>query len=253
MSSILSILFSIVGCGQQSDVPQSQGEEITDVEDIPTPSDDLDNEDGTADNTDPTEDNPGPVTLSYTFGDSDSLLYVQVYKDEDAWGSGFAHNHVMRASNWYGYIDYNTSDISVCDFEFALPVADLMVDEDAMRQYVGYGDTISQSDRNTIREHMLASDQLNANSHQEISFYSTNCELKNDTTLRITGDMSIAGNTRSISFDVDFNAQAEKFYVSGMIETTHAQFGLQPYEAFGGTVRNDEPLDISFDMVGFAN
>ena len=253
MSSVLSILFSIVGCGQQSDVPESQGEEITDVEDIPTPSDDLDNDSGTDDNTDPTEDDPAPVDITYTFGDADSLLYVQVYKDESAWGSGFAHNHVMRASNWYGYIDFNVEDINVCDFEFSLPVADLMVDEDAMRQYVGYGDTISQSDRATIREHMLASDQLDGNRHQEISFYSTSCEEKNDTTLRITGDMTIAGNTRNISFDVDFNAQEEKFYASGVIETNHAQFGLEPYQAFGGTVRNDEPLDISFDMVGFAN
>ena len=112
------------------------------MEDILTPSDDLDDDTQPDDNTDPTEDDPAPVDITYTFGDADSLLYVQVYKDESAWGSGFAHNHVMRASNWYGYIDFNVEDINVCDFEFSLPVADLMVDEDAMRQYVGYGDTI---------------------------------------------------------------------------------------------------------------
>lgn len=252
MTSVLSLMFSVVGCGQQTIVPESEGEEISDVEDIPTPSDDLDDDNNNNNNND-NNDDPGPVTISYEFDDADSLVYVQVYKDTSAWGSGLAHNHVMRASNWYGYIDYNSSDISICTFEFTVPVYDLMVDEDAMRQYVGYGDTISADDRDKIREHMLADNQLDAARHSDITFDSTGCDLKDDDTLRITGDMTIAGNTRSISFDVDFNAQTDKFYLSGVIEATHSQFGMEPYEAFGGAVRNDQALDFSFDMVGFAN
>jgi len=227
-----------------NDPATEQSETVEDVTDIPTPSDTIEDDTAVEDNSE------DPVTTEYTFDDTDSLLYVQVYKDPDAAASGFAHDHVMRATNWNGFVSYNPSDLSECEMQFSLPVQDLQVDEDAMRELVGYGDTISQSDRDQIREHMLADNQLNADQFPSISFESSSCQLLDEDTLRVTGDMSIVNEVRSWDVDIDFTTQSDAFYMSSVIDFTHSDFGIEPYSAFFGAVRNAEPLKITFDMVG---
>tara|TARA_Y100001973_G_C5195212_1_gene333761 strand:+ start:1630 stop:2355 length:726 start_codon:yes stop_codon:yes gene_type:complete len=213
--------------------------------DIPVPSDNI------IDDTATEETVEEPITANYIFDDNDSLLYIQVYKDPDAAASGLAHDHVMRATNWNGIVSYNPSDISECAMQFSLPVRDLEVDEDAMRELVGYGDTISQSDRETIREHMLADNQLNASQNPTISFVSSECQLLNVNTLRVTGDMAIRNEVKTWDIDIDFTAQSHAFYMSSVVDFTHSDFGIEPYSAFFGAVRNAEPLKITFDMVGY--
>ena len=177
------IFLLLLACGAP---PIEKSDEISDVGDIPTPSADLDPEDSISED----------VTANYIFGDEDSLLYVQVYKNLDAAASGLAHDHVMRSANWEGFATYNPEDITKCSMGFTLPVEDLQVDEPAMREYVGYGDEISAEDRETIREHMLAEDQLNANAYSDISFTSTSCEFASEDTLTVTGDMTIRNVTK---------------------------------------------------------
>ena len=248
----LSIVTLLIACEEAEPevTPAETAEEITDVESIPTPSEQVEESD--SDDPDTEQDNtPDPVTIDYRFSDVDSLLYVQVYKDTSAAASAMAHNHVMRAANWTGSVSYNIDDIDECSMGFSLPVVDLQVDETAMREYVGYGDSISDSDRAMIREHMLADNQLNAASYATISFDSTTCRLENDL-LVVTGEMTIAGSTKSMDLDISFSPTNEQFYMSGVIDFTHSDFNITPYSAFWGAVRNSEPLKISFDMVGSA-
>jgi len=250
MNNPINFLFlSILACGEVATEQVSSDEEINDVNDIPTPSDSVNDPIDTGIEEEP----PEPVTLNYTFDDLDSLLYVQVYKDPNSAAADLAHNHVMRATNWTGSVSYNVVDISKCSLQFSLPVEDLQVDEDAMREYVGYGDTISTSDRNTIREHMLAEDQLYSEVYSTISFVSTDCQLLDEETLRVTGNMTIRNSTRELDIDIDFTPQNERFYMSSVIDFEHSDFNITPYTAFWGAVRNSEPLKITFDMVGTAN
>ena len=125
------------------------------------------------------------------------------------------------------------------------------VDEDAMRELVGYSDTISQYDRETIKEHMLADNQLNAAQNPTISFVSTDCQLSHERILTVTGDMSIRNEVRTWDVDIEFTVQSDALYMSSTIDFTHSDFGIEPYSAFFGAVRNAEPLKITFDMVGY--
>ena len=232
------IFLLLLACGTPA---IEKSDELSDVDDIPTPSADLDPEDSISED----------VTANYIFDDEDSLLYVQVYKNLDAAASGLAHDHVMRAASWEGFVTYNPEDITKCSMEFTLPVQDLQVDEPAMREYVGYGDEISDEDRETIREHMLAEDQLNANAYSDISFTSTGCEFVSEDTLTVTGDMTIRNVTKEWDVNLSFAAQEDEFYMSSVIDFTHSDFNITPYSAFFGAVSNSEPLKITFDMVGY--
>ena len=269
MYNLLSLMFYVAACGEEC--PEVATQDYSDVEDIPIPS--QNREDDTTDSNSGNEEGSSVVveepdtteseeekeeqeeaqsasTINYSFTDVDSLLYVQVFKDTSAWGSGLSHDHVMRAANFTGNVQFNADDISACTFDFSVPVEDLRVDETAMRQYVGYGDSINEADRATIRDHMLSTSQLNVSSFTEITFASTSCEIDAET-LIITGDMTLRGTTRTLSFDVDFDASNDEFFMLGSINFNHSDFNIEPYSAFGGFVKNSQPLTISFDMLGF--
>ena len=182
------------------------------------------------------------------------MLYVQVFKDTSALGSSWAHDHVIRAADFEGEVLYNADDIGECEVNFTMPVDSLIVDESDMRSLVGYGDEISSDDRATIREHMMADDQLNSDRYSEITFASTSCELTSqNSVLVVNGGLTVRGTTANVSIDVPFSVQEDKFYAESTFEVKHADFGMEPYSAYGGFVRNDDPLTFSLEMVGFAN
>ena len=214
---------------------------------------DDDDDDDVGDDDDAT---PEPtVAVNYTMTDDDSLLYVQVFKDTSTFGQALAHNHVMRASNWTGYFDYDPADLSSCSLEVSINVNNLLVDEDAMRDFVGYGDTINNGDRNTIRQNMLASDQLDANNHSTISVVSTSCGAGSgvgttDGVLEVAAEMELRGVTQNKTIDLDLTIQNGEAYMQGSFDLTATEFGFSPYSAFGGAFKNLDQMTISFDMVG---
>ena len=118
MYNLLSLMFYVAACGEEC--PEVATQDYSDVEDIPIPS--QNREDDTTDSNSGDEEGSSVVveepdtteneeekeeqeeaqsasTINYSFTDVDSLLYVQVFKDTSAWGSGLSHDHVMRAAN----------------------------------------------------------------------------------------------------------------------------------------------------------
>ena len=247
----ICLLLSTIGLLScvNSPVPLPPYQEDISSEDIPIPSAQL----GDEEEEEEIEEDPDaePVTQDFSFDDSESLLFVQVWKDESSLAAGMAHNHVIRATNWTGSARYNEADMDVCSFAFSLDVEDLSVDEDAMREYVGYEDTISTNDRATIKGHMLGDDQLNANSYSSITFESSKCETLNDEEVAITGSMFIAGSSKTMVVNMNLNERNNKLYLSGVIDFTHSDFNITPY-SFLGLVSNREELRITFDMLGRA-
>lgn len=262
---MLTLIALTMGC---QEAPEAIPEEFEEASDIPQPSRDLDNDDedqdiddtdddDTDDDTDDDDDtDPQPADpVEYSFDSDTSLIYVQVFKDPSAFGSAFAHDHVMRAENFDGEVIYNPEDLSDCDVYFSVPVEQLQVDESGMRELVGYGDSLSSSDRATIREHMLDSNQLNANAYSTIDFVSTSCSGDDGTsgTLTVDGGLTVRGRTANVSLPIRFEIDGGNFYAQASFEMNHAEFGMEPYSAFGGAVRNDDPLRFTLDVVGYPN
>ena len=245
---------------------------IGDVSDIPIPSQDLSDDDDTSDGDDDDtsaddddtsngddDSSPEPTSpVTYTLTDGDSLLYVQVFKDPNSLFSALAHDHVMRATNWTGTFQYDPADLSSCSFNVSIAADDMLVDEDGMRAYVGYSDTIGSNDRTTIRENMLAEGQLNSADFSQISVVSQTCGAgtgagTSNGNLSITADMTIRGVNRTKSLVLALTIQNEEVYMQGSFTVNATEFGFSPYQFLGGGVRNLDEMTISFDMVGFPN
>jgi len=259
----IALICMTLGCSQE---PEKVVEEFEEVSDIPQPSRDLEddddnddpgNSDDDQDDSDDSDDDQQDVseTTEYRFESETSLIYVQVFKDTSALGSAFAHDHVMRADNFEGIVVYNPDDLSACEISFSVPVADLRVDETGMRELVGYGDELTVGDRETIREHMLANDQLKISSFSTIAFDSTTCSGDSGTggTLTVQGGLTVRGRTADVSLPVRFEIDDGQFYAQASFDMNHSQFGMEPYSAYGGAVRNDDPLRFTLDIVGQPN
>lgn len=190
-----------------------------------------------------------PPPTNYGFSDSDSLVYVQVYRDESALGG---HDHVIRATNWTGSLTHEDDDPTSCILEFSIPVGDLAVDETAMRDLVGYGDSLSENDRNEIRSNMISQGQLNAAANPYMYFSSTSCSKPTTATgsISVVGNLNIRGQDKVIQKDFTFTEQDEKLFVSGTLDITHDDFGFTPYSALFGVFKNANEMTITLDMMG---
>lgn len=200
------------------------------------------------------EPEPAVEPVTYGFSGEDSTIYVQVFKDGDSLGAGLAHDHVMRAMDWEGTFTYRADDPANCTIDINVPVRSLRVDETAMRNFVGYGDSLSESDRAEIRENMLSQDQLFARNHANIRFAANNCAGMvgaNGSTV-LEGELTVRGVTGQIAANIEYTFVQGQVFLNGNIETRHSVFRMTPYSAFGGFIRNSQRIYFGLDMVGTA-
>ena len=191
----------------------------------------------------------------YYFSDEDSLLYAQVWKDEGTILSWMAHDHVLRAANWTGSIVYHPEDLSLCSISFVLPVDDLRNDEPIMREFVGLEGEISETDREKIRENMLADDQLNAAEFLTIEFVSTVCSGAGGESgqIEVIGTITIRGVSKTLGITVYFERLNDKLYAKGEFNFQHSDFNFSPYSAFAGAIKNAQTIKMAFDVIGNSN
>ena len=211
-----------------------------------TPADETD----ATDTSDQAEPEPQVTVVDYVMNDQDSLLYAQVWKD-DTLLAGFAHDHVIRATEWVGTLTYDPQDLSSCAIAFELPVDAMRNDEPAMREFVGLDGEINGGDRETIRENMTSGDQLDVENYPTISFSSTSCEGAggSDGELIVSGGLTVRGVTKNLTVPVNYQIRDGKFYVQGTIDAIHSDFGMEPYSAFFGSVKTADAIQMNFDMV----
>jgi len=196
---------------------------------------------------------PTPPLVTARSSGVDSLLYALVWRDPSALGNGFAHDHVVRATTWAGTLQFRVGDASDCFVDIDVETAGLNNDEPNMRAEVGLDGTLSESDRQTVRGHMLGEDQLAAEGFATISFTSTACrgDVDGNGTLSVDGDLTIRDVTRPVTWSVTYRVDSDgRLFAQGNLTVAQTEFGITPYSAFFGAVRVADDVDLAFDLVG---
>ena len=190
----------------------------------------------------------------YRFNDQQSLLYVQVFKDNSTLGARFAHNHAIRSTNWTGVLERIGAGTD-CRVSLELPVEGLIVDEPQMRRRVGYDDEIADNQRAEIRGHMLAENQLNIDAHPTMTFEGSRCSGADSDrgNLVIDGRLTIRGVSQVVRMNMQYRLINGTLYLRGELGITHSDFGFRPYSAFAGSVRNQENMTLGFDFQSSQN
>jgi len=175
----------------------------------------------------------------------DALFYARIYRNPSGVLSSLSHDHVIRAGAFTSSIRFDASAPGRCSATLRIPVKSLMVDEPSMRQRVGLSTPLDASDRKTVRQHMLAEDQLDAEHHPEIQVSLAGC-VASATPGSYQADISftIRGKTARRERAALITFAGGQLSARGSLRLSHAAFGIQPYSAWLGSVGNAEPIDF---------
>ena len=180
------------------------------------------------------------------FNDSNSDILIQVYKDSSTIAASMSHDHVLRARGWEGQVIWKPNEPHNCIFEFQVPVHFLEVDPDSLRKKVNLPGVISKKDKKEIYKNMISQTQLWAEKHSHINFSAQTC-VRTDKGVQINGDLTIRGISKKITTTVQISAE-DKLSISGSFHLNQTSFGITPYSAFMGTVKNKNRIKISLDL-----
>lgn len=174
-----------------------------------------------------------------------SELVVRVLRAGIA--SAFAHDHVVRAGKWQGSLDVNRDPIALAA-DFRVEVEGLVVDEPETRARHGLDGVLSDDDRASVRATMLGPDQLDAASHPEIRFRAAEID-RAGTGFRLAGELTLHGETERIALPITVSDDGGTLTARGTIRIAQSDFGIEPYRALLGAVRNQDEVEIVVTVV----
>jgi polyisoprenoid-binding protein YceI len=156
-----------------------------------------------------------------------SVLTVRV--DKAGAFSAFGHNHQIEAPVASGGVDPEAKTVELRVKAAALKVKDPKV---------------SDKDRAEIEKTMLGPEVLDTNQHPEIEFRSTTAERLANGTWRVTGNLTLHGQTRPVVVDV----KEQDGHYMGTAHFRQSEFGMTPVKIAAGMVRVKDEVGIEFDI-----
>ncbi len=138
------------------------------------------------------------------------------------------------------------------DHQIAAPIASGTVDAGARRVELHIDATsmkvvdpgTSDKDRAEIQSTMLGPEVLDATEYRDIVFRSTAAEQQSEGKWRVTGDLTLHGQSRPVAVEVT----SQDGQYTGTARIRQTDFGIKPVKVAGGTVRVKDEVQIEFDI-----
>lgn len=180
----------------------------------------------------------------YAISNSDTLLYIKVYKDPETHAAGISHDHAIRAATVSGSVSWDAANPGACSVNITVPVNSLTADEYWLRRVAGLEGRLDDGTREVVKRNMLSVGQLNAGAHPNITFQSTSC-----TDSSISGNLTIRGQSQAVTMNASFADHDGGVKISGSLSITASQFGFEPYSAMFGQIKNRDSMDLKGKVV----
>lgn len=149
---------------------------------------------------------------------------------------GFAgDDHLIRAGTVEGRVRFEPSDPSASTVELTVPADSLRVLS-----------PVGEDDRRKIRQRMRE-DVLRTAEHPEIRFRSTGVEGLGGDSLRVTGALTVAGNTREVAVELGTHRGGDTLRVFGSFGARLTDLGIEPPAVALGTVRVSDAVRFVVD------
>jgi polyisoprenoid-binding protein YceI len=187
-----------------------------------------------------------PSAVTYTLG---GTLYAKVYKDPSTLAAGLSHDHVIKATGWTGTATWDPANPAACKFDITLPVTGLEPDDPTLRAKAGLSGTLDDGQRADVKSNLLGDDQLDATRFPNITYTSSACAANGNAT-NVTGTLGIHGVGKPITVPVNITADGATFSAKGGFSITHRDFGMTPYSALLGQLKNQDKIDIVIQVTG---
>jgi len=192
-------------------------------------------------------DTPPQGVRTYAIDAKKSVLAVQVFKSGAA--AGLAHDHVIHATSMSGSITVDAANRSTAKVELTLPTKSLVNDDPKVRKQYGVVTDISDSDRAAVLEHMQGEGQLDIAKYPTMSFVSTSATPGEGNKLTLNGKLTMHGVTKDISLPIEAVLKGNTIDGKGSVKLNTSDFGIEPYSAFLGAVKNKDGIVLHVHLV----
>lgn len=185
--------------------------------------------------------------------------------------SGMAHDHVIAASGYEAHLEFAPEDPETASYKLTLPVDGLVVDDPAIKERLaprleelGVRDRpfspVSDANRAKIRAAMLGAKQLDAERFPTISAeavvsgrQATETDGGDPFPYTVRLNLEIRGHEVERDAAARYEYRDGRLYVESLASFRFKEFGIRPYSAFLGAVRNRDQFDIYVRIVAVAD
>jgi polyisoprenoid-binding protein YceI len=174
-------------------------------------------------------------------------LAVQLYRA--GVGSRLAHDHVVEATEVMGQVEYDAERPEASAIVIEARTASLRVDQPEARRRLGVDGDLSESQRADVDKAMRGADQLDTARHPMVRFASTRIGLEGNGRLRVTGQLTVRGVTREVSFPATVALESGVLKGRATLSFLQSSFGYQPYSALLGAIRNKDEVTLHVELV----
>lgn len=158
----------------------------------------------------------------------------------------FGHDHVISVGKLTGDV-YVAQNLADSRFDLRIPVADLVVDDTALRAKQGkeFAKQPSAKDIAGTRHNMLSESLLDAAKYPTLKITGTGpTGAAGHQQLHLTID--IVGKTVHVTVPTEVRVDGDRLEASGKFQLTHSELGLTPFSAAGGALRVAQKMEFTY-------
>ncbi len=183
----------------------------------------------------------------YEIDPAKSDLHWLVYKAGTLERLG--HNHVISVPEPKGAVTVDASNLGASQFSIEFPVANLVVDDPALRKGLGepFSSVPSESDIAGTRRNMLSERVLSGEHFPKIRVRGTGpMAAANGQQLSMTVEM--LGRTMTFTVPVKVSVDEETVEAQGEFELTHAELGMKPFTVMLGALQVADKMTFIYHV-----
>ncbi len=172
-----------------------------------------------------------------------------VYLSSTGVARAFADDHVIRATDYYGGAHIDLMNPEASSLWVEVEANSLVADERAVRQKYGLSHPVGEDVRAKIQAAIDSSEQMDVKRYPTITFKSTSIAVEQDASWCVTGDLTIHGITRPVSFVATMNQDKANLLGYAALRFKQSDFGITPYSAAWGAVRNVDEVVLYLEIL----
>ena len=165
---------------------------------------------------------------THNLGPDNSTLQVKTYRAGMAQKAG--HDLVIDVTAWKATVDIDeNSNFTV----------ELSADPRSLRVRDGQGGVKPLTDKDKADIHKSIDDKVLKG--KAITFKSTEASSNGAGPAAVTGEVSMGGNSRPVSFEVDVAPDGQ---VTGTVPLTQSEWGIKPYSGLMGALKVRDDVEV---------
>lgn len=189
-------------------------------------------------------------TTTYRVDADRSRLLVRLSKA--GLGSAMAHDHVIEATAFGGVVRWSPDAPAEASVEVSVDARELVADEPELRAELGIEGDLAEDKRAEVQSTMESERQLDVERYPTIAFRSASVEAAAEGAISVTGELELHGTIRTVSFTTTPEVDGDTLRGRAEIRFLQSDYGIEPYSAFLGMVRNRDEARLVVDLVAVA-